>query len=168
MQSLTRNAIPVQALKALEAYLWDHHYSRHALEQIVAFAAAEGTPTGSPYLDREDEEPASEVFVEAMGEVPLDHESWGREEGETSMFDPRDDVYTPLDTVRATPPELDDDDGPITVQVLDLAPVCGGAPAPFEPTAEDWEDVRRWSAECDARDQIRRMEDEHNPMWGYE
>jgi hypothetical protein len=37
-------------LDALSLVLSDQHYSAHRVGQIVAFTAAQGTPSGSPYL----------------------------------------------------------------------------------------------------------------------
>lgn len=67
-------------LDALDWWLADNHYSQHARERIVAYAAAEGTPTGSPYLEAEDEAEASEAFVGALPAVPFDSAEWGPDE----------------------------------------------------------------------------------------
>jgi hypothetical protein len=41
------------------------------------------------------------------------------------------------------------------IERMGIMPVSGGAPEPFEPTAEDLADYGRWSAELDARrDQV--------------
>jgi hypothetical protein len=79
MQTVPSTTGPVHpaAFVALERWLRENHYSEHAIDQLVAHAHAEGTPTGSPYLDREDEAAASEVFVEAMPAVPYGSPLWG-------------------------------------------------------------------------------------------
>jgi hypothetical protein len=64
------------AMPALWSWLVDHHYSLHAVERIVAHTLAEGTPTGAPELDREDEELATEVWIEAMPRVPMAARDW--------------------------------------------------------------------------------------------
>jgi hypothetical protein len=69
-----------KALEALATLLLDYHYSAHAIGRITAYAAANGTPSGSIYLDREDEEDACMVFEQEQEPVPYDHESWGRED----------------------------------------------------------------------------------------
>src|SRR5689334_9625554 len=39
-------------------------------------------------------------------------------------------------------------------------PIAGGAPEPFEPSAEDWDEMARWSEHLDRLEAIRR-EDDH-------
>jgi hypothetical protein len=39
----------------------------------------------------------------------------------------------------------------LTLVVSDLPPISGGAPEPFEPTAEDWADYHAWSEDLDRR-----------------
>jgi hypothetical protein len=113
----------------LDALLWwlmDHHYSRPAAESIVRHAGREGTPTGCPYLEAEDEDGATEAFVSALPAVPPDAAAW---DDESVLFDARmlaDGVH-PM----PFPPEPD---GP-----------------GYVPTAADLEDYARWAAELDAR-----------------
>jgi hypothetical protein len=68
-----------KALEALATLLLDYHYSGHAIGRIAAYAAANGTPTGCPYLDREDEEDANMVFEREQEPVSFDSECWGRD-----------------------------------------------------------------------------------------
>lgn len=144
-------------LEALRWALLDRHYSDHAAGRIVAHAAREGTPTGSPDLEPEDEGPATEAFVGALPSVRFDSAAW---DDESVLFDagmlaegrhpwpiPAEpdgpfDRSVPADAV-LVPPEF-----------LELPPICGGSPdagGPYEPTAEDLADYARWSAELDAR-----------------
>jgi hypothetical protein len=137
-------------LDALSWWLEEHHYSPHAREAVLAHTAAEGTPTGCADLEAEDEGPATEAFVGALPAVPFDSAEWGEDgpdDGDRSI---------PADAV-LVPPEL-----------LELAPIVGGAPESFTPTDEDLADYAAWSAELDAREEIGRMEEVRNPMWGYE
>lgn len=150
--TLNRTRGQAEALEALGAWLMDQHYSQHAQEAIVGFAAIEGTPTGSPYLDPEDEAAASEVFVEAMGEVPFEAAIWGSPEGRESMWTPLDDRWTAAPLL-AIPDELDDDQGDDEppyrrwdpAEEEDTGefppPVPEPEPEPFEPSAEDWADA---------------------------
>jgi hypothetical protein len=106
----------------LDTLLEDYHYSPHARAQIVAYTAREGMPTGCAYLDREDEQDTSEVFVAELEPVPLDHESWDRP-----------DVMLDAELLaEGTHP-------------FPVAPISGGCgePAPFEPSEADWQDYRQ-------------------------
>jgi len=144
------NPIFQSGLDALSWWLEENHYSQHAREAVLAHTAAEGTPTGCAYLEAEDEGPATEAFVGVLPAVPYDSAEWGDDGPDDS------DRSVPADAV-LVPPEL-----------LELAPICGGGPKPFEPSDEDLTDYAAWSAELDAREEIRAAEDAHNPMWGYE
>jgi hypothetical protein len=64
------------APRALAAWLLEANYSAHARERIVSHAVAEGTLTGCPELDCEDEAAASEVWVEALPAVPQTGREW--------------------------------------------------------------------------------------------
>lgn len=163
--TLDRTRGQAEALEALGRWLADNHYSQHAQEAIVGFAAVEGTPTGSPYLDREDEATASDVFVEAMGEVPFDAAIWGSPADRESMWRPLDDRWT-VAPLLAIPDELDDDQGDDEppYRRSDQAeeedtgefppPFPMGPdpePEPFEPSPEDWADYHAWTVEIEAR-----------------
>src|SRR6516165_8669136 len=64
-------------LDTLSWWLEDNHYSAHARERILAHAAAEGTPTGCRYLEREDEAGAEAVFVDALPPLEYSNPAWG-------------------------------------------------------------------------------------------
>jgi hypothetical protein len=73
---LDRNPALRPGLDALSLWLAEQRYSTHAIGRILAHAATEGTPTGSPYLDAEDEAGAREAFVDALAPVPGDSPAW--------------------------------------------------------------------------------------------
>lgn len=80
----TLSSIEIQrnpALAGLRAWLLDHFYSQHAAEHITAHVEAEGTPTGSAYLEAEDEAGATEAYVSALEPVAYDDPAWGDDEG---------------------------------------------------------------------------------------
>ena len=52
---LYHNSAFQPGLDALSLWLEDNSYSQHARDRILAHAAVDGTPSGSPYLDAEDE-----------------------------------------------------------------------------------------------------------------
>lgn len=117
-------------LDALSLWLEQAHYSQHAREAILAHAAREGTPTGSSYLEAEDEAGATGAYLRALPAVPYADPAW-------------DDESVILDV-----PMMIDGTHPFP-----LAPISGGAPddgPAFTPTAEDWADYRAHfdGAEC--------------------
>jgi hypothetical protein len=76
MSQYTASTNPGQAPQALAAWLLAADYSAHCRERIVSHAIAEGTLTGCPELDPEDEGTASEVWVEALPAVPQTGREW--------------------------------------------------------------------------------------------
>jgi hypothetical protein len=74
------NPVIRRALGELSTLLEDYHYSQHARERIVAYTAREGTPTGCPELDPEDDHDAEMVFVAELPEIPFDSPAWDRED----------------------------------------------------------------------------------------
>ena len=67
------------ALDALSRWLEDNHYPPRALERVVAYAARERTPTGSPCLKTEHEAGASGAFLRNLPAVPHDSPAWDDE-----------------------------------------------------------------------------------------
>lgn len=143
--AIMARAIQPEPLAALQAWLMDQHYSQHATEQIVAWTEFEGTPTGSPYLDREDEATANEVFIEAMPLVRHTSNDW-------------DDagIWIDLDTLLEAgrpagipvedlvPPELDPEEDAAIVAGWGESPSID--PEPYEPTPEDELAYAAWQA----------------------
>jgi hypothetical protein len=76
MSQYTAPTNPGQAPRALAAWLLSQDYTAHARERIVAHTLREGTLTGCPELDPEDEATATEVFVEALPAVPQTGREW--------------------------------------------------------------------------------------------
>jgi hypothetical protein len=146
--------IQPEALWALQGWLMDNHYCPHAAGRIVAYAAEEGTPTGSPYLDREDEATATEVYCEALPAVCWTSHEWGNATGDESMFRLEDDTWTPVDALRAIPPELDEEEEAALLAAWDrqadeeIRRLEAGRPAPepaaYEPTEQDLADYGDW------------------------
>ena len=173
---LYRNPQLRPGLAALVAFLMERDYTSHAIGKVFDHAAVNGTPTGSPYLDAEDEAGAEAAFVDALEPVPFDSPAW---DGEVMCLDAGmlaegnhpwpiptrpedDDDRTIPPDAELVPPEV------LELAAAGLAPIAGGAPEPFIPSAADWEDYRRWADETDAREELRAPEARHNPMWGYE
>lgn len=160
MAHLTMRGIPVltnprlrPGLDALSWWLEDNHYSRHALERILAHAALAGTPTGSAYLESGDEAAASEAFTAALEPVPFDDPAWADESVYLDRESLLETAKAPGDADRSippgavlVPPELEDLDqvepGAAAVSAAILAdepaladawracmpPIAGGAP----------------------------------------
>ena len=96
---LYHNSAFQPGLDALSLWLEDNQYSQHAREAILAHAAAHGTPSGSPYLDAEDE--AGAAFVDGLEHVPGDSSGWD----DPSVFIDADSLR---EAAEATPePEAD-------------------------------------------------------------
>jgi hypothetical protein len=143
-----RNPALRPGLVALVAWLLEQRYSSHAIGRIERYVAVHGTLAGS-LIEPEDEAAAEEAFVEALDAVPSDSDAWDRPDAfldVESLLDPRSavgveppagDRSIPPDAA-IVPPELDDDLPCVT-------PISGGAPEPFQPSPEDWEDYHRWS-----------------------
>jgi hypothetical protein len=142
---------------ALAAWLLAADYSAHCRERIVSYASAEGTLTGCPELDREDEATATEVWVEALPAVPqtgrewCDPMEWTLPEAELEAID--------AELFAAECDRRDAVDAPgdrpwITLMMSEssgLPPISGGAPEPFTPSAEDWADYHGWSEDLERR-----------------
>src|SRR5438270_568584 len=60
-----------KAAGELATLLDDYHYSPHARDRIVRYTIANGTPSGCPELDREDEADASMGFEAELEPVPF-------------------------------------------------------------------------------------------------
>src|SRR4051812_20892025 len=86
MTTLSRHAVPFhaspsvrKALGELATLLEDYRYSQHARESICAHVAREGTVTGAPGLEAEDEADASMVYEAELTPVPFDSPAWDDE-----------------------------------------------------------------------------------------
>ncbi len=165
-----------KALGELSTLLEDYHYSQHARESICAYVAREGTVTGAPGLDAEDEADASWVFENELEPVPFDSEAWDRDQG--VIFDvelliagnhpwplvqDQDDDRTRPDfdasrrAIAASDPlpaELPESFRlPSEWNDEPLPPIRGGSDEaePFEPGPDDLADYAAWSEELDRR-----------------
>jgi hypothetical protein len=112
---LDRNPALRPGLDALSLWLAEHDYSMPAIDRILAHTAAEGTPTGSPYLDAGDEAGATEAFVDALEPVPGDSPAWDDPAVYLDVESLREAAGSPGDADRSipadamlVPPELDD------------------------------------------------------------
>jgi hypothetical protein len=151
------------AAAQLAILLDDYSYSAHARDRIVAYTIANGTPTGCPELDREDEHDAEMVFTSELPAVPFDSPAWDRDIDvvtlDVEMIEAGTHPFPLMD-----PSEVDGPDAPdygpswsdhlhaliTTGKTLPL-PISGGAPEPYEATPEDLEDYDRWSEEVARR-----------------
>ena len=135
-----------------------------------AYLIEHGTLADCPYIDREDLEPCTEIYIEGLPTVHADDESWADDDGH----------WTPDDAIALYPPDLDDvydiPDAPDFAatqqpgywEALErdgiLPALSGGSPdpepTPFVPSDEDWADYRMWTEMFDARDDERRHDDE--------
>jgi hypothetical protein len=79
MSSLPHPRPPVHPLERLSLWLAGEGYHQAAIARLLIYAHREGTPTGAPDLDREDEEYAEHAYVE--GQEPIqdgmgDNRAW--------------------------------------------------------------------------------------------
>lgn len=189
--SLMVNPALRPGLDALSWWLEDNHYSQHAREAILAHTAAEGTPTGSVYLEAEDEAEATEAFVSALPAVSMDDAAWDRPDvfldaqmlaDGTHPFpfgdEPDDDADRSIPPGAVLiPPELEPDapDADPMIRFPGIAPlfermppVSGGSPEgdeAFAPSPEDWAEYRRWSEDLDRRREMAEWY-RRNPLEG--
>jgi hypothetical protein len=118
---MDRNPALRPGLDALVGFLIDKDYTAHAVAHILGHVGATGCLATAEYLDREDEEAATEAFVEALPGVPYDAEAWARP-----------DVYLDAESilaaagrrriprgVRLVPPELEPEDGPTAADLAE-------------------------------------------------
>jgi hypothetical protein len=66
-----------KALDALATLLLEYSYPGHVVGRIVAYTAANGTPSCCPDLDREDEHDACMVYEQEQEPVPYGSPEWG-------------------------------------------------------------------------------------------
>jgi hypothetical protein len=160
MSSVARASIPLHvspsvrhAVAELATLLLEYGYCPTVSEGICRYTMANGTPTGAPGLDAEDEADAEAVYVAELEPVGLDHESWDADAGVILDVDLmiRQAHPFPFDPNSVTTEEFP----PAGIEAIAAAlpPVAGGSPEaePFEPTAEDLADLAAWSAELEAR-----------------
>jgi hypothetical protein len=146
------------AADRMAVVLRDRTYCPKARDQVVRWAIAEGTPTGCPYLDHEDEDAATEAFIAGMEAVSLDSDAWDRD---TSVLF---DVAMLAEGNHPFPlPHEGDDDRDFDAAMAALEdlplPISGGSPEAFEPSEADWADYHRWSEDLERRD---------GALYGYE
>jgi hypothetical protein len=73
----------IPALEALERWCLGMDYNRLATSNILGVVAVTGCvhdAVTARFLEAEDEATAEEIFIEAMPPVPLDSESWDRQD----------------------------------------------------------------------------------------
>jgi hypothetical protein len=137
-------------LDVLSLWLAERGYSTQAIDRILAHAAIHGTPTGSPYLDADDEAGATDAFVDGLEPVLGDSSGWDdpsvfidadslREAAEATS-EPEGDRSIPGDAI-LVPPEFED--------LLDAPALSGGAPQGDD--AERFKAGDRHSADALAR-----------------
>lgn len=146
-------------LSMLRVHLMSIGYAHSTAERVAAYAEEEGTLAGCPDLDGEDEREAEEVFVSEMDPVPSPSPDWGSMRGDESPRFEEDDRWElgpDRPTLRAIPPELEDDDEHDTA-ILDLwedrheeamrgleVDRIPDAGEPYEPTEQDLADYDLW------------------------
>jgi hypothetical protein len=121
------------ALAGLYNWLLERDYSQHCREAIVRHAGREGHLEECPELEPEDKAAAYEALAGAFEPVPYDSPEWG--EDDDLDIDPTPDQgwYHPSRLA----------------EIAGIPPLSGGAPEPFEPTAEDLADYGRWLAQLE-------------------
>jgi hypothetical protein len=130
MSSLRFARSPVQSsgLDRLACWLAGEGYHQAAIARLLIYTYREGTPTGAPDLDREDEEMAEHAFVEGQEPMPGVSAEWdehGTEPGRGPVYRSLGADYT-LDRLGWTLEQMqaalaDTDEMP-------LPPISGGAP----------------------------------------
>lgn len=149
-------------LALLRAHLMSIGYSHAGAARVAAYAEDEGTLSGCPDLDAEDEPEAERVFIESMEDVPGPSPAWGSMRGDESPYRAEDDVWSPVATARAIPPELDDEHDTAILDLredqheeamrhLEVDRIPDVDEQPYIPTEEDEADYMAWLADLEAR-----------------
>jgi hypothetical protein len=140
---------------ALAEWLRSHEYSAFARERILNHVAATGCLASATYLDREDEEAATEAFVAALPEV-ADGAAWDREDVflDAEMLADGSHPLGPFGTEpdEATLISHEAPDGRHVARKMIgngalPPPIAGGAPTP---TDSDRRDFESWLSQVDA------------------
>jgi hypothetical protein len=151
---------------ALAEWLRDHGYSAFATERVLNHVAVTGCLASAEYLDREDEEAATEVFIDALPEVAGDSPAWDREDVFLDAEMLADNVHPwPIPTVGDDDRTEPDDFAAAALEDLALPPVCGGSEEAeaFEPSPDDLADFAAWSDAV----AMRRWYDERGGLAGF-
>src|SRR5262245_13684975 len=116
-----------KAVGELAILLDEYGYSPCVRESICRYTAANGTPTGAPGLDREDEHDAEMVFVAELEPVPFDSDAWDRDTSVTldvpMLLDGTHPFPLPCEW-NDLPPEWDDEPLPAESDAPDASPHC--------------------------------------------
>jgi hypothetical protein len=146
-----------KAVAELGVLLDEYGYSPTIRESICRYTAANGTPTGAPGLDPEDEHDAELVFVAELEPVPFDSPAWDRDTSvilDAGMLADGTHPF-PIPTVGDDDRAEPDDFAAAALEDLTLPPVCGGGPdddgPEFIPTESDWEDYCNHFDEVEVR-----------------
>jgi hypothetical protein len=119
------------ALGVLAETLTDRHYSAFAATRIVAYVASEGTVTGAPGMEPEDEAAAEFAFVSALEPVPFDDARWGEDLDVESGCEPLPELPDLRDPHDWCHPAL---------RAAGIPPVSGGAPGRLDGDVRDFEE----------------------------
>jgi hypothetical protein len=153
------NPLTVAAALEMGLVLEDLGYSLHARDLAIRHAAATGCLVGSA-IDPEDEGAATEAFIDALPEVPLDSPLWD-DPGvllDAEMLASGSHPFPILaegDDDRTAPDDFDH--AMAALEDLPL-PIAGGAPEPYQPTEEDLQDYDRWLQDLERRRDRERTE----------
>jgi hypothetical protein len=159
--SLSRRTVPLHrnpalrpGLAKLAEWLLDSDFNAHAIDGIIRYVGANGTPTGCPHLPAEDEAAATAVFMDGLDLVPYSSAAWDHEDVYLDSAMLADGTHPfPL----PEPPDGPDApyDGPHArfPGVRALPRISGGSDEaePFTPSQSDWDDYAEWSRELEAR-----------------
>jgi hypothetical protein len=164
---MDRNPALRPGLAALVGFLMDEDYSTHAIDRVLGHVGATGCLAAAEYLDPEDEEAATEAFVDALAAVPYGAEAWDKPDvyiDAESILEAIDRRRIPRDAI-LIPPELEPEYEPTAEDLAEyghylegldreqvaamVAPIAGGGP----------DDDGDWPRPKDAADRRRDMAD---------
>ena len=127
----------VRNLTLLRVFLATEGYCQHAIEAVLAYAAAEGTIEGCPELDPEDYETAEGWLETGYPAVPMTSHAWGSATGNESPRNPLDDRWNTLGDVWYS-------DAAEFAHQYSMG--SGPDEEPYNPSPEDLAELAEWAA----------------------
>lgn len=175
------------ALNRLRTHLVaDGSFSGRAIDSIIAWLREQGTLEGLAYIFPGEFDEFTQVYIDALGEVPFDNPQWGIDDSHWTSVDAVPVVSDVL-TIQLFTIEPDDEEQRFFERWIDeydptpdqswrgrgddetlLPPIAGGTDEPhvtdepYRPSEADWHEYDRWSRRLDYFEDFNRLRDDAN------